>query len=63
MIEKTVKENIRGTEEYNQKYWEQKMERNNQFDQLYMDKIQKIFEKQQKEIISEYRKRYKENVE
>lgn len=63
MIEKSVKENIRWTEEYNQKYWEQKMERNNQFDQLYMDKIQKIFEKQQKEIISEYRKRYKENVE
>jgi hypothetical protein len=38
------------------------MERNNKFDQLYLDKIEKIFEKQQKEILSEYKTRYKENV-
>ena len=62
IIEKNVKEKIRWTEEYNQKYWEQKMERNNVFDQLYMDKIQKVFAKQEKEILSEYKKWYKENV-
>lgn len=62
MIEKGVKEQIRWTEEYNQKYREQKMERNNKFDQLYMDKIQKVFAKQQKEILSEYKAWYKENV-
>ena len=63
MIEKSVKEQIRWTEEYNQKYREQKMERNNKFDQLYMEKIQKVFAKQQKEIISEYKTWYKENVQ
>ena len=63
MIEKGVKEQIRWTEEYNQKYRAQKMERNNKFDQLYMDKIQKVFAKQQKEIISEYKTWYKENVQ
>lgn len=62
IIEKNVKEKIRWTEEYNQKYWETKMERNNKFDQLYLDKIEKVFEKQQKEILAEYKKRHKENV-
>jgi hypothetical protein len=38
------------------------MERNNKFDQLYLDKIEKVFEKQQKEILAEYKKRHKENV-
>ena len=62
IIEKSIKEKTRWTEEYNQKYRERKMERNNKFDQLYLDKIEKIFEKQQKEILSEYKTRYKENV-
>ena len=44
IIEKNVKEKIRWTEEYNQKYWETKMERNNKFDQLYLDKIEKVFD-------------------
>ena len=39
-----------------------KMERNNKFDQLYLDKIEKVFEKQQKEILDAYKTRYKENV-
>lgn len=62
IIEKNIKEKIRWTEEYNQKYWETKMERNNKFDQLYLDKIERVFEKQQKEILAEYKKRHKENV-
>lgn len=62
MIEKTIKENTRWTEEFNQRYWEAKMQRNNKFDQLYLDKIEKVFEKQQKEILDEYKKRHKENV-
>lgn len=61
IISKSVKENIRGTEEYNEKYWKQKMERNNKFNDRYFELIQKIFEKQEKEILKEYSDRYKEN--
>jgi hypothetical protein len=39
-----------------------KMERNNKFDQLYLDKIEKVFNKQQKEIMDAYKTRHKENV-
>jgi monomeric isocitrate dehydrogenase len=62
IIEKKVKENTRGTEEYNQKYREAKIQRNNRFDELYLEKIQKVFQKQQDEIMKEYEKRYKKNV-
>lgn len=61
-IWKKIKELTRWTEEYNQKYREKKMLRNNKFDELYKEKLWRIFEKQEKEIIAEYRKRYKENV-
>lgn len=61
IISKSVKENIRGTEEYNEKYWKQKMERNNKFNDRYFELIQKIFAKQEKEILKEYSDRYKEN--
>ena len=62
IIEKKIKENTRWTEEYNQKYWERKIQRNNKFDEIYFEKIQKVFEKQQKEILKEYKERYKANV-
>ena len=62
IIDKKIKEITRWTEEYNQKYWEAKIERNNKFDEIYFAKLQKIFEKQEKEILKEYRSRYKENV-
>lgn len=61
IIEKNVKENIRWTEEYNEKYWKQKMERNNKFNDRYFELIQKIFAKQEKEILKWYSERYKEN--
>lgn len=60
IIEKKIKEKIKGTEEYNQKYWEAKMQRNNKFNELYFEDLQKIFNKQEKEIMSEYKKRYDE---
>ena len=62
IIDKKIKENTRWTEEYNQKYWERKIQRNNKFDEIYFEKIQKVFEKQQKEILKEYKERYKANV-
>lgn len=62
IIDKKIKENTKGTEEYNQKYWEAKMLRNNKFDAIYKEQVEKIFEKQQKEILKDYEKRYKENV-
>lgn len=61
IIEKKVKENIRWTEEYNEKYWKQKMQRNNKFNDRYFELIQKIFAKQEKEILKWYSERYKEN--
>ena len=61
IIEKNVKENIRWTEEYNEKYWKQKMQRNNKFNDRYFELIQKIFAKQEKEILKWYSERYKEN--
>jgi len=62
IIEKKIKENTRWTEEYNQKYWERKIQRNNKFDEIYFAKIQRVFEKQEREILKEYKSRYKENV-
>ena len=62
IIWKTIKEKTRWTEEYNQKYWEAKIQRNNKFDEIYFAKIQKVFEKQEKEILKEYKERYKANV-
>ena len=62
IIDKKMKELTRWTEEYNQKYREAKIERNNKFDEIYFAKLQKIFEKQEKEILKEYKARYKENV-
>ena len=38
------------------------MLRNNKFDAIYKEQVEKIFEKQQKEILKDYEKRYKENV-
>ena len=61
IISKSIAENTRWTEEYNQKYWEKKMERNNKFNDRYFELIQTIFEKQEKEILKEYSERYKEN--
>lgn len=55
IIGKKFKELERGTEEYNQKYWERKMERNNHFNELYFAQLQKIFAKQEKEIMKEYK--------
>ena len=55
IIGKKFKEFERGTEEYNQKYWERKMERNNHFNELYFAQLQKIFAKQEKEIMKEYK--------
>ena len=55
IIWKKFKELERGTEEYNQKYWERKMERNNHFNELYFAQLQKIFAKQEKEIMKEYK--------
>lgn len=62
IISKKVKENTRWTEEYNQKYREAKIQRNNKFDELYLEKIEKVFQKQEDEILKEYEKRYKKNV-
>jgi len=62
IIWKTLKEKTRWTEEYNQKYWEAKIQRNNKFDEIYFAKIQKVFEKQEKEILKQYKERYKANV-
>lgn len=62
IIEKKIKENTRWTEEYNQKYREAKIQRNNKFDALYLEKLERIFEKQEKEILKAYKERYKENV-
>ena len=38
------------------------MLRNNKFDELYKEKLWRIFAKQEKEIVAEYKKWYKENV-
>ena len=60
MISKWIKSNIRWTEEYNEKYRSKKMDRQNKFSELYMQKLELIFERQEKEIMAEYKKRYKD---
>ena len=62
IIQKKIRENTKGTEEYNQKYWERKIERNNKFDSIYFERIQKVFNKQEEEILKEYKERYNANV-
>lgn len=59
MITKWIRANTRWTEEYNQKYRENKMARNNKFNEAYMKKLELVFDRQEKEIMAEYKKRYK----
>jgi len=58
IIGKKLKEQTRGTEEYNQKYWERKMERNNKFNDLYFAQLQKVFNKQERQLLKDYKEWY-----
>lgn len=54
-FEKAIKEGIRGTEEWKEKKWEEKIFRNNSYEAKYKKAFMQIFEAQEKDIINELR--------
>lgn len=61
MISKGMKRCIKWTAEYNQKYRETKISRIDPFEKKYNQKLQIVFNAQEKYIMDEYKKRYKAN--
>jgi len=59
-VNKSVNQITPWTEEYREKQREEKIVRNNRFEDRYNEKLQIIFENQEKEILKEFKKRYKE---
>lgn len=52
---KSIKQSIRGTEEWKEKKWEEKIFRNNWYEAKYKTAFMRIFEAQEKDIINELR--------
>lgn len=52
-FEKAIKEGIKGTDEWKQKKWEEKITRNNSYEAKYKKAFLRIFETQEKDIIDE----------
>lgn len=50
-IEKTLKKHTKGTDEYMQKKWEEKIARNNKYEDRYNRALQKIFNVQEEDIL------------
>ena len=56
-IAKKILQNVKGTEEYNQKKWEEKIKRNDNYEKLYTDALLKIFNLQEKDILKQFAKK------
>lgn len=57
MIEKSLKSQIRGTEEWKEKKWEEKIFRNNSYEAKYKKAFLQIFDNQERDIIADINSR------
>lgn len=58
-LEFKIKSSIKWTEEYNQKVWEEKIKRNDNYEKDYKNALIKIFEIQKKDILDQVKKWFK----